>query len=263
MSPQQQAAAAARLSQGRTRREPMAPLPEHLRPADPAEAYAVQRLLHEHFREAGLGEVAGYKVGCTSPVMQAYLQVDHPCAGGVLSPTVWYDGARLEHGAFCRVGVECEVAVRLAADLPPRGTPYTRDEAARAVAQVMPAIEVVDDRWHDFTAIDTPSLVADDFFGAGCVLGEPRAFDPSLDLATLAGDMTVNGESAGQGTGRDILGHPLHTLVWLAGSGAAPQGLRAGQLVLLGSMVKTRWLEPGDRVTVSIDGLGRVAATFR
>ena len=81
-------------------------------------------------------------------------------------------------------------------------------------------------------------------------------FTAHMDLAGVSGQMRVNGELAGQGTGRDILEHPLNALAWLAGSGAPRGGLRAGQFVLLGSIVKTRWLEPGDRVDVQLLGLG-------
>ena len=38
--------------------------------------------------------------------------------------------------------------------------------------------------------------------------------------------------------------------------------LRAGEIVLTGSLVKTIWLKAGDRVEMQLDGLGNVQATF-
>ena len=38
--------------------------------------------------------------------------------------------------------------------------------------------------------------------------------------------------------------------------------LRAGEFVLLGSVVETRWVGPGDEVAVTIERLGEVRATF-
>jgi len=38
--------------------------------------------------------------------------------------------------------------------------------------------------------------------------------------------------------------------------------LRAGQIVLTGSLVKTVWLKAGDRVTMELAGLGEVHASF-
>jgi hypothetical protein len=32
-------------------------------------------------------------------------------------------------------------------------------------------VEIVDRQFHDFTIVNTPSLVADDFFTVGCVIG--------------------------------------------------------------------------------------------
>ena len=66
-----------------------------------------------------------------------------------------------------------------------------------------------------------------------------------------------------RGTGADVLGHPHHALAWLANHLAADgNGLRAGQIVLTGSLVKTIWLNAGDRVMMDLSGLGSVAVAF-
>jgi len=229
--------------------------PESCRPGDVAAGYAIQDTLH-----GKLGEIVGYKIGCTTPVMQRYLGIDHPCAGGIFAGSVYTSPASLRYRDFRRVGVECEIAVRLGRDLPGGNAPFDRDSVADAVAECMAAIELVDDRYVDYGKLDAASMIADDFFGAGCVLGPPRQDWQSLDLAACEASMTVNGKSAGRGTGALVLGHPLEALVWLAGSLAERgQMLRAGDIVMTGSMVETRWLEPGDWVDVTIDGLGVAA----
>jgi 2-keto-4-pentenoate hydratase len=38
--------------------------------------------------------------------------------------------------------------------------------------------------------------------------------------------------------------------------------LQAGDFVLLGSVVQTRWVEAGDLVEVELDGLGRATCAF-
>ncbi len=251
--------AAAFLAQARLARTRMTGLPSELRPADVAAGYRVQEALHAALTAAGLGALAGHKIGCTTPVMQQYLKIDHPCAGGVFAGRTYREAARLRHGSFVRVGLECEIAVLLGRDLPPRDTPYTPADVATAIEACAAAIEIVDDRWVDYGTVDTPTLVADDFFNAACVLGPPRRFDTALDLVALRGAMSVNGREVGRGTGADALGSPLNALAWLA---SARGGLKAGEFVLTGSMVQTYWPARGDACAVEIEGLGKAEASF-
>jgi 2-oxo-3-hexenedioate decarboxylase/2-keto-4-pentenoate hydratase len=263
MQPDATLRAAALLARARRARRCFAGLPEACRPADMAAAYAVQDALHGRLVAAGWGALAGHKIGCTTPVMQRFLGIDHPCAGGVFAPTVRHARGAFRHADFLHVGVECEIAVRLAHDLPAAGAPYDRPGVAGAVGACMAAIEVVDDRYEDYRTLDTPTLVADDFFNAGCVLGTPVEDWRALDLAALPGRMTINETEVGTGRGGDILGHPLAALAWLANALAARRRhLRAGEFVLLGSVVETRWVEPADLVEASIEGLGVACARF-
>jgi len=255
--------AAGLLCEARLGRVRFAGLPDGRRPVDEAEAYAIQDALHAKLDAAGRGPLVGYKIGCTTPVMQRFLGIDNPCAGGVLQPGVQRRAGDFRHADFQRVGVECEIAVALGRDLPADGAPYDRDKVGAAVGACMAAIEVVDDRYEDYRALDPLTLVADDFFHAGCVLGEPVSDWRSLDLPAAAGRMTINGTEVGRGRGGDVLGHPFAALAWLANLCAAhDRPLRAGTFVLLGSVVQTRWLAPGDRVEIAIDGLGGASASF-
>lgn len=255
--------AAALLCAARIERRRVDRLPEACRPADQAAAYAIQDALHERLAGAGWGALAGHKIGCTTPVMQRFLGIPNPCAGGVFAPTVQHARGAFRHADFLHVGVECEIAVRLAQDLPPQRAPYDRHAVAAAVGASMAAIEVVDDRYEDYRSLDVPTLIADDFFNAGCVLGAPLEAWRELDLAALRGRMTINGVEVGTGHGADILGHPLEALAWLANALAARgRPLNAGEFVLLGSVVETRWVEQGDRVEIEIDGLGAARAEF-
>jgi 2-oxo-3-hexenedioate decarboxylase/2-keto-4-pentenoate hydratase len=255
--------AAGLLAKARLERMRFAGLPDGLRPVDEAEAYAIQDALHTRLAAAGRGPLAGYKIGCTTAVMQRFLGIANPCAGGVPRSGVQHRDGSFRHADFLRVGVECEIAVALARDLPPEQAPYDRYSVGDAVGACMAAIEVVDDRYEDWRALDPLTLVADDFFHAGCVLGEPVPDWRKLDLPALAGRMTINGAEVGSGRGGDVLGHPLAALAWLANLCAAhDRPLRAGACVLLGSVVETRWLAPGDRVEIALQGLGRAGARF-
>jgi 2-keto-4-pentenoate hydratase len=219
--------------------------------------------VHRHLAAAGRGEQAGHKIGCTTPVMQAFLGIPHPCAGGVLASTVWHGDTEVPFASYVRPGVECELAVRLGEDLPHTEAPFDRARIRRAVAAVMASIELVDDRYVDYPSLDAYTLIADDFFGAGCVLGEERRDWRDIDLGAVLGRMTINGVAVGEGHGRDILGDPMAALQWLDDDMARrDRGLRAGSFVSLGSVVATQWVAEGDRVVVEYPELGRVAVTF-
>jgi 2-keto-4-pentenoate hydratase len=255
-------AAAQMIATARRNRSALKALPPEAAPVDEAEGYRVQRAVHDLLLPS-TGPLVGYKIGCTSKVMQEYLDIPHPCGGGVFARGVLESGANLSAADFVRVGVECEIAVRLARDLLPSEQPFTAEWMMEAVEAYLPAIEVVDDRYEKWETLGAPTLIADDFFAAACVLGEPVARNAAPDLLAVTGRALVNGAEAGRGTGADVLGHPHHALAWLANHLAAEgRGLHAGQIVLTGSLVKTAWLKAGDHVVMELEGLGRVEATF-
>ena len=146
------------------------------------DGYAVQQRANA-LLEGRLGARAGHKIGGTTEAMRRYINVPEPLAGEVFASQVHDDGATVRRSDFVRLGIETEIAVRLAHDLPPQPAPYARDDAARAVAGCMASIELVDDRYDDFTAIGGPTQIADNAFDAGVVLGRPRADWQGLDLA--------------------------------------------------------------------------------
>ena len=256
--------AAVLLRDQRLARTPIDPLPHGLPAARRARRIrACRRSSTRSSAAPGLGPVAGHKIGCTTAVMQAYLGIKNPCAGGVHATTVHEGHARVRHRDYVRVGVECEIAVRLGADLGPASAPFDRVRVAASVEAVLAAMEIVDDRYRDYRTLDVPTLIADDFFNAGCVLGPPITRWRDLDLPALTGVTRLNGAEAGRGEGRAVMGHPFEALAWLANLRARlGLGLRAGEFVLLGSVVETRWVGPGDEVAVAIEGLGEVRATF-
>lgn len=255
-------AAAKAIASARRSRAPLKALPKDVVPRDEAEGYQVQYALHD-LLQPQVGSLVGYKIGCTSAVMQEYINIPHPCGGGVFEKVVHDSGVRLPAADFVHVGVECEIAVRLARNLAASEAPFTAEWVAEAIEAYHPAIEIVDDRYVKWETLGAPTLIADDFFAAGCVLGAAVAHSALPDLLTVRGRAMINDEVAGEGTGADVLGHPFHALAWLANHLAATgQGLKAGELVLTGSLVKTVWLKAGDRVRMELDGLGVVEAAF-
>jgi 2-keto-4-pentenoate hydratase len=242
---------------------PLRALSEDLAPIDEAAGYRIQRAVHDLLLPH-CGAVVGFKIGCTSAVMQQYLDIPHPCSGGVFARAVHETGVALRAADYVRVGIECEIAVRLGRDLPKSQAPFTVDHVAPAIEAYLPAIEIVDDRYVDWPTLGAPTLIADDFFAAGCVLGKPVARSAAPDLREIVGRAIINGAEAGRGRGADVLGHPHRALAWLANHVAGNGGgLHAGQIVLTGSLVKTVWLPAGGAVEIELSDLGTVSAMLR
>jgi 2-keto-4-pentenoate hydratase len=76
----------------------------------------------------------------------------------------------------------------------------------------------------------------------------------------LRGRLVVDGNQRDEGVGADLMGHPMNCLAWLAGSevAAAFGGLRAGQVVMLGSVTPPVWLTAPASVMVDFSPLPTV-----
>ncbi len=256
--------AAEALIAARAARLPAGPLPADIAPRDEEEAARVQFAIWDL---RGRQPIGGFKIGATGKRMQDYLGIDHPCAGFMAQADLHETGTALPFAAFRNVAVECELAVRLATDLPPG--PSTAEQAQAAVGELFAAIEIVENRYGappigDVKAVGTPVLIADQFYHAAAVLGAPAADWRSLDLVAIEGRALVDGAEKNIGRGAELLGHPLRGLAWLAASpvAAAFTGLRAGQVVMLGSVTPPVWLAGPCRVEMRFAGLPSVAVRF-
>ena len=125
----------------------------------------------------------------------------------------------LHSADYVRLEIECEVAVRIGADMPASKAPYVRDSLADSIEFLTVAFELVDLRGvaagtgQDAAAI---SGVCTNIFNAGAVLGTAVREWRGLDLAASRGVMVINGAQVGSGLGAEVMGHPLEPLVWLA-----------------------------------------------
>jgi 2-keto-4-pentenoate hydratase len=208
------------------------------------------------------GEVAGYKVGLTSQAMQTFCGIDHPIGGVVLARRVHRSGATIRRADYGRLGLEFEVAVRIKSDVPASTTPLAPAAIQPHIDAVGAAIEVVDDRAADYSRLDVRSLVADNSWNAGIVVSSFASAWP--DLEAVRGRATKGGVLIGEGHGRDILGHPFNSVAWLAAQLAGRgEGLKAGQVVMTGSVMKTVFPAEDASYRFDLEGLGSVEIHVR
>ena len=178
------AAARASLEMHRTRAR-YRPFDAALRAESLDDAYRIQDALHRLMAEAGRGEIAGWKIALTSKAMQQMTGVDQPAAGAIFSKLVHGSPARVDVAAYHHLGVEFEVAVRMADDLPARGGPWTRASVAGRVAACLPAFELVEDGDADYKTLDAFTLVGAEHVERGRRAGraERRLARPSISSA--------------------------------------------------------------------------------
>jgi 2-keto-4-pentenoate hydratase len=240
-------------------RGPVPPLRDGLEPTNAAAAYAIQTVNKAHWLSEGR-VLSGRKVGLTAKAVQAQLGVDQPDFGVLFSDMEIANGGNLLASRCLQPKAEGEVAFVLGADL---NDPHvTRDEVAAAISDVVASIEIVDSRIADWK-ITFADTVADNGSSAFYVLGEARKPLAGLDLRTCGMALEVNDEVVSLGAGVACLGHPLNAATWLAKTLAdLGEPLRAGDVVLTGALGPMVAILPGDRVKVSIGGLGSAGFTY-
>lgn len=243
------------LTQHRERRD-FRPFPRSIRPASLGDAYRAQeRFVHSKAKDCG--EPIGWKIALSNPVMQRLVGLDAPVAGRLLAGQVVDGPARVQAGAYGHLLIEFEIAVELGSDLPAPGGHCSREQARAAVAAVRPAFELADDRHADYARLGDQAfqMVADNAWNEGAVLGARRDDWADLDLERITGRVFCDDTPAGSGQGRDLMGHPLDALAWLAGSaGARGLMMRRGDVAILGSLVTSKFPKAGERWRFELEG---------
>ena len=242
-------------------RKPFSPVHGDLRPPDLAAAYRVQDLLNARYIAGGRGPVAGYKIGLTSEKIRQMYNVREPISGIIYSSTVHRSPAQLKLGDFMHLGIEFELAVEIARDVPSDALPLNIDTVREFIAACIPSFELIEDRNADHDDLDALSIVVDNGWCGGIVLGETFGDWKALDFASNSVVMYLNGEFVEDAVTGDAMGHPFNSITWLADL-LARQGkeLKAGDIVLTGSTLATHFPEPGDKYLYEVKGLGSVSA---
>ena len=223
------------------------------------EAYRVQQRMIAR-RRAGGARVVGKKIGLTSKVVQTMLGVDQPDFGYLLADMVCGDGEPVPMATLIAPKVEGEIAFVLKATL--SGPGVTAADVLRATDFVLPCFEIVDSRIRDWK-IKIQDTVADNASCGVFVLGD-RLVDPrGLDLTTCGMVLEKNGEIVATGAGAAALGAPANAVAWLANTlGRLGIPLKAGEVVLSGSLAIMVPVKAGDSLRVSIGGIGGCSVRF-
>lgn len=220
---------------------------------DAAHAYVVQQLVWARIRPGQ--RVRAWKVGAPNAATE-------PTVAPILA--LHDSPADLSGGDFHGIGVEAEIAYRLARDLPRRESAYSLDEIAGAIGEAIVAIELCDTRLADWaTASDLWKLA--DFQNNGClVTGTGVARWREIDFVAQRAELHVNGEPRSDVIGAHPFGDPFRLLPRIVAHCARQTGgLRAGDLVTTGSWGGVHYVEPGCEVLARFAGIGEALVSIR
>jgi 2-keto-4-pentenoate hydratase len=252
------AALVERLLQGRLGGQASAPLSVSTPDLTLEQAYGLQRQLEQAL--VGRGDrVVGYKVGFTTAALQERHGLTEPVLGFMLGSGVYGSGDAVPLSRFIAIGVEVEVAFLLKSDL--AGPGVTIASALLAVEGAMPSFELIDFRLSGTPR--GPDVVADGVYTNAIVLGRPLTPVTGIDLALEGVVFEQDGQIVATQTAAEVLGNPLVSLAWAANTlGRMGRGLRAGEVVLTGSISKVLRPTTGQSVRASFTRLGSVACRF-
>ncbi len=257
--------------QAHARGETFKRAPQALRARTPEEATAAQQAF-VRLKSEQCGPTVGWKIALSTPVMQKMVGLAQPVAGRLHQKQVVASPAQTQLLAYTRLIVEFEIAVVLSRDLERGPHAHTAASVRTAVGWIAPAIELADDRLASYPDMHDKGLelTADNAWNEGVIRGEqktlvsllPKACPLGADdpLACLAGQVSRNGEPIGHGRGRELMGHPLEALAWLANA-ANQRGevLEKGELCILGSLVSSQFPKAGDRFEYQLGGFAPIA----
>jgi 2-keto-4-pentenoate hydratase len=227
----------------------LADLPPELQPADMTEVYFIQDQLAQAY-----GPIGGWKIGAPNPEATPLFA---PMPSAWMAPS----GSTVITGRYR--GLEAEIAFLVGHDLPPRATPYTREEAISAMVSCHPAIEILESAYNDPMQVPKLSLLADLQIHGGFIYGPAipdwHTLDFKTESVTLAVDAVIRVERTGSNTSGDL----LKLLPWLANEGAARiGGLKAGQWITTGSWTGNTLATSDSVVVVDFSTAGRVDLRF-
>lgn len=223
------------------------------------DAYHIQERLIA--RRLARGEkVVGKKIGVTSRAVMDMLNVHQPDFGWLLDGMVFNEGEAIPAETLIQPRAEGEIAFILKRDL--MGPGVTAADVLAATEGVMACFEIVDSRIHDWK-IRIQDTVADNASCGVLVLGD-RMVDPrTVDLGTCGMVLEKNGEIVGTGAGAAALGHPCNAVAWLANTlGRLGIPLKAGEVILSGSLAALIPVQAGDSLRISIGGIGGCSVRF-
>jgi len=179
-----------------------------------------------------------------------------PTAAPIAQELVLKKPARVSAKALGMVGVEGEVAFRVAKDLPPRGQAYGEEEIAAAIAEAVVTIEVCASRLAKWKAAPGGWQLADFQNHGALVVGSGKKDWRRIDFRRQPMEIRI-GSRVAKATGAHSWGDPFRLMPWIVSHCARRSGgLRKGDIVTTGAWTGLEAAKAGDEVVATFPGIG-------
>jgi 2-oxo-hept-3-ene-1,7-dioate hydratase len=256
---------ALKLDEAEREREPI----EHFTKSYPdmtiADAYAIQRRWVQMKLSRGARQI-GRKIGLTSRPMQRGAGISEPDYGVLLDYMGYEAGSVLPSDSFLAPRVEVELCFVLDRQL--RGPGVSVFDVLSATGWVVPALEVVDTRFHRFDpSTNLPrriqDTISDNAANGAVVIGARPVRVGEFDLRRVGAVLYRNEVAEESGVSATVMDHPARAVAWLANAIATyGDTLEPGELILAGSFTSAIPVLKGDVIFADYGELGTISCRF-
>jgi 2-keto-4-pentenoate hydratase len=245
-------AAARHLVAARASRRPGERLPEACRPADVADALAIQERVRELLRAV----IGGWKCSVPSAAREI-------AAAPIFASTITSNSPCMILSIEGKARIEPEIAFVIGCDLPSRATPYSDAEVRAGIRETRAVLELIGPRYADPAAVSYPEFLADSIANQGLFVGPVVVDGLALPLEAFRVTIDTPNRQLLVRDGKHPDGHPLRPLVWLANHLASRDtGLVAGQVVTTGSYCGMLDVPLDTPLVVRYGNFGTVSVQF-
>jgi 2-oxo-3-hexenedioate decarboxylase len=221
------------------------------------DAYKIQEINTEKELQNG-DQFVGWKMGLTSVAKQQSVGVNQPIYGRLLK-SMEVSNQELSLDGLIHPRVEPEFAFLMNKKL--KGNNVTEQEVWQATEGIMPALEIIDSRYKNFS-FNLIDVVADNASSTKFFLSEQIYVPNKFQWEKAQVRMKLNGKVVQEGKGSAVMGNPVQSVVELVkmldSSGLC---IEPGMIVLTGGITEAIHVFSGDSIEVEFDELGKMDLT--
>jgi 2-keto-4-pentenoate hydratase len=227
---------------------------------DPRIARGMEKqLATRRARIAGGEKPLGWKVGLGAPPAMERLKIKAPLVGFMMQKSLVPNASTVSFAGWTKPVAEPEIAVHMGKDL---AGGADRAAAIAAIAALGAAIELAD---LNPPPDDVEAALAGNIFHRHVILGPPDPARAGAKLDGLVGHVFRRGAlSAKQDNPQALIGEMIGIVQHVAGTlGAHGEKLRAGDVIITGSIVPPPFIEPDEtEFAYSLEPVGGLSVKF-